>query len=103
MNNILKSICIATVGLLVVGSPSIASADCPAGEIEDCNGNCCPDYWVGDDYCDNGASSYNGIPIYLNCDEFDCDGGDCDPSQCDGGSQGIGACCTPFGCWVTDP
>ncbi|MDA1105154.1 MAG: hypothetical protein O2855_01000, partial [Planctomycetota bacterium] len=29
--------------------------NCPAGEIEDCNGNCCPDFWVGDGYCDDGS------------------------------------------------
>ena len=41
---------------------------CPAGEIADCCGNCCPESWVGDGYCDNGAYTWNGIPIWLNCD-----------------------------------
>jgi hypothetical protein len=50
---------------------------CPAGEIEDCNGNCCPETWVGDGYCDDGTYQWNGIPIYLNCDQFGNDGGDC--------------------------
>ena len=50
---------------------------CPAGEIADCNGACCPESWVGDGYCDDGAYTWNGIPIYLNCAEFNCDGGDC--------------------------
>ena len=50
---------------------------CPAGEIEDCNGNCCPETWIGDGYCDDGTYQWNGIPIYLNCPEFGCDGGDC--------------------------
>jgi hypothetical protein len=45
--------------------------------IEDCNGNYCPATWVGDGYCDDGSYSWNGIPIYLNCEEFECDGGDC--------------------------
>lgn len=70
---------------------------CAAGEIEDCFGNCCPADWVGDTYCDDGTYSYNGVPIYLNCEEFNCDNGDCDPSQCDGGGGGggTGACCLP--------
>ena len=70
---------------------------CPAGEIEDCNGNCCPDYWVADGYCDDGART-NGmvIAIYLNCAEFDCDGGDC--TGCDGGGDPTGACCVGANC-----
>ncbi len=51
---------------------------CPAGEIEDCNGNCCPASWVGDGYCDDGTYVWNGNPIYLNCAEHNNDGGDCD-------------------------
>ena len=69
--------------------------ECPAGEIEDCNGNCCPDFWVADGYCDDGTYEWNGNPIYLNCNEFDCDGGDC--TGCDGGGGQIGACCFPDG------
>jgi hypothetical protein len=71
---------------------------CPAGEIEDCNGNCCPDYWVGDGYCDDGTYSWNGVPIYLNCDQFDCDGGDC--PDCGGGDP-TGACCVDTSCSTT--
>jgi hypothetical protein len=74
------------------------SAPCLAGEIEDCFGNCCPDYWVGDGYCDNGAYEWNGIAIYLNCDQFNCDAGDCDPSECEGGG-GTGACCVDDMCY----
>jgi len=51
---------------------------CPSNEIEDCYGNCCPETWIGDSYCDDGSYSWNGIPIYLNCEVFECDGGDCD-------------------------
>jgi len=51
---------------------------CSAGEIEDCNGNCCPETWVGDGYCDDGTYEWNGNLIYLNCTEFNNDGGDCD-------------------------
>lgn len=50
---------------------------CPVGEIADCFGNCCPDTWLGDGYCDDGAYSWNGEAIYLNCDSLGCDGGDC--------------------------
>lgn len=45
--------------------------------INDCNGNPVPTDWLGDGSCDAGAFSYNGIPIYLNCSEFNCDEGDC--------------------------
>ena len=90
------------------GFRSGGTVGCPAGEIQDCNGNCCPDYWVGDGYCDDGQYSYNGIPIYLNCaalnyDNGDCDGGgggsnaDCDDphycSDCDGCE---GSCCPNY-------
>jgi len=69
---------------------------CPAGEIEDCNGNCCPDYWVGDGICDEGTYEWNGVAIYLNCDEFNCDGGDC--TDCGGGGDPTGACCVGTSC-----
>ncbi|MCH2139400.1 MAG: FG-GAP-like repeat-containing protein [Phycisphaerales bacterium] len=63
-------------------APSLArsrgqSRGCPPGEIEDCNGNCAPDTWIGDGWCDDGSFDWNGIPIFFNCDEFNCDGGDC--------------------------
>jgi hypothetical protein len=67
---------------------------CPAGEIEDCNGNCCPESWVGDGYCDDGSYVWNGIPIYLNCAEFNCDGGDCECNP-----DPIGACCFGSDCF----
>jgi len=54
--------------------------DCPpceSGEIVDCLGNCCPASWVGDGYCDDGTYQYNGVPIYLNCEQYNNDGGDC--------------------------
>ena len=81
--------------------------ECPAGFTADCAGTCFPDGvytdWSGDTYCDNGAyipadycdyPSYDcaecpaGVAIFLNCDEFDCDGGDC--TDCDGGGGGGG-------------
>tara|TARA_S200000501_G_scaffold337297_1_gene343299 strand:+ start:1102 stop:2424 length:1323 start_codon:yes stop_codon:yes gene_type:complete len=60
---------------------SYAQTTCPVGEIADCNGNCAPESWVGDSYCDDGTYSYGGNDIYFNCAEFECDGGDC---VCDG-------------------
>ena len=52
--------------------------DCTEGLIEDCNGICAPESWLGDGYCDDGSYSYNGNDIYFNCDEFNNDEGDCD-------------------------
>jgi len=54
---------------------------CPTGEIPDCNGNCAPEEWIGDGYCDDGAFSWNDVPIFFNCDDFNCDDGDC--NDCD--------------------
>ena len=51
---------------------------CSETEIEDCNGNCAPDSWLGDGYCDDGSYEYNGNPIFFNCEEFNNDNGDCD-------------------------
>ena len=76
----------------LIFSFSYSQTTCPTGEITDCNGNCALASWVGDTYCDDGAYSYNGVPIFFNCDEFECDGGDCDcdgepeiPTFCDSG------------------
>ena len=33
--------------------------------------------WLGDGWCDNGAYSYNGVPVYFDCEEFNYDEGDC--------------------------
>jgi V8-like Glu-specific endopeptidase len=73
---------------------------CPIGEIEDCNGNCCPSDWVGDGYCDDGSYQHNGVTIFLNCDAFNCDNGDCPAESCgDGGGGGsTGACCVGTEC-----
>ena len=51
---------------------------CTPGLVEDCNGICGPEGWLGDGYCDDGQYSYNGNPIYFNCEEFNNDNGDCD-------------------------
>ena len=55
--------------------------ECGEGFIEDCNGNCAPEGWVGDGICDDGAYQHNGNDIFFNCEEFNNDGGDCDVLQ----------------------
>ena len=52
---------------------------CPPGEIADCNGNCAPEWWVGDGLCDDGTYIWHGVPIDFSCAEFDYDDGDCVP------------------------
>ena len=52
--------------------------ECPVGQIEDCNGNCAPEPWVGDGFCDDGTYEFEGNQIYFNCEEFENDGSDCD-------------------------
>jgi hypothetical protein len=54
-----------------------SSGGCPAGQIEDCFGNCCPDTWLGDGLCDDGTYQSGGNDIYLNCMSLFCDKGDC--------------------------
>ena len=46
--------------------------------VLDCDGNCSPASWIGDGFCDDGSYTYNGNPIYFNCEEFNNDDGDCD-------------------------
>ena len=41
---------------------------CDDGYIADCNGNCAPASWVGDNICDDGGYTSGGASIYLNCD-----------------------------------
>ena len=58
--------------------------ECPVEWIPDCNGNCAPINWIGDNFCDDGSYSVTNpdtgetYPVYLNCDEFNNDEGDCD-------------------------
>ena len=63
--------------ITIIGSTTDSPTTCPAGEIPDCNGNCAPAAWIGDQYCDDGTYNWNGNQIYFNCEEFECDGGDC--------------------------
>ena len=61
---------------------------CPPGEIEDCNGNCAPTFWLADGFCDDGSFEWEGNFIFLNCPELSNDMGDCSspcpPEVCDG-------------------
>lgn len=72
-------------------------AYCSAGFVLDCVGNCVPENWVGDGFCDDGSFEFNGNIVYLNCAEHACDGGDCADSSCDLPAF-EGACCTDSGC-----
>jgi len=66
-------------------------AQCPNGEIEDCNGNCHPASWIGDGVCDDGLS----FPSDFMCEEFGWDGGDC--GDCDPGMvPDCNGNCAPF-------
>ena len=60
------------------GDCEVIVEDCTEGEIEDCNGICAPEEWVGDGFCDDGSYQHNGNAIFFNCEEFSNDNGDCD-------------------------
>ena len=46
---------------------SSSTGSCSVGQVENCNGGCTNESWIGDDYCD----------AELNCSTFNNDGGDC--------------------------
>ena len=60
------------------GDCEVIPGECTEGLIEDCNGICAPEGWLGDGFCDDGSYEYNGNPIFFNCEEFGNDNGDCD-------------------------
>ena len=60
------------------GDCEVIDEECSPGLIEDCNGICAPQQWLGDGFCDDGTYEYNGNPIFFNCEEFNNDNGDCD-------------------------
>ncbi|MEE9294839.1 MAG: hypothetical protein V3W34_07765, partial [Phycisphaerae bacterium] len=80
-----QDLAVCLVSCLLSGDP---------GEVPDCCGNCAPARWVGDNSCDDGSFTHNGVPIYLNCGAFDCDAGDCPSSNC-GGCPPSEVCCCP--------
>ncbi len=59
------------------GDCEVIDEGCTEGLIEDCNGICGPESWLGDGYCDDGSYEYNGNPIFFNCEELNNDNGDC--------------------------
>ena len=60
------------------GDCEVIPGECPVGQIFDCNGNCAPEDWLGDGYCDDGSYNFGGNDIFFNCEEFNNDEGDCD-------------------------
>ena len=60
------------------GDCEVIPGECPQGQIFDCNGNCAPESWLGDTYCDDGSYNFGGNDIFFNCEEFNNDEGDCD-------------------------
>jgi hypothetical protein len=63
--------------LALLVSRGTGPVGCPPGEIEDCNGNCAPEAWLGDGTCDDGTTMYNGVAIDFSCVELGEDDGDC--------------------------
>ena len=62
--------------LLIILSSSLNAQD----TLYDCLGTdvTAVSDWLGDGFCDDGSYSYNGIPVYFDCEEFGWDGGDCE-------------------------
>ena len=60
------------------GDCEVIDEGCSPGLIEDCNGICGPQDWLGDGFCDDGSYEYNGNQIFFNCEEYNNDNGDCD-------------------------
>lgn len=56
----------------------IVTCPCPEGEVVDCHGNCAPETWLSDGYCDDGSYESGGQFIYFNCEAFNNDQGDCE-------------------------
>ena len=59
------------------GDCEVIPGECPPGQIFDCNGNCAPESWLGDTFCDDGSYNFGGNDIFFNCEEFNNDEGDC--------------------------
>ena len=62
--------------LLIILSSSLNAQD----TLYDCLGTdvTAVSGWLGDGWCDDGAYSYNGVPVYFDCEEFNWDEGDCE-------------------------
>ena len=66
------------------------SEGCPEGTLEDCSGDgdCAPESWIGDGWCDGEDQQYGAD---LLC--YDNDGGDCEPADCCGVPGGDNSTC----------
>ncbi|MBC8310626.1 MAG: VCBS repeat-containing protein [Planctomycetes bacterium] len=105
----MKQLLLNVVYILV--SVTCAVADCPEGQVDDCNGHCVPLAWISDEICDNGdpATGHeypegSGYYADFSCEEYYCDFGDCD--GCEGGCPAgeVTDCngnCAPIS-WVSD-
>ena len=77
--------------------------------MNDCDGNCTPESWLGDTFCDDGAWGIYGpdgdiVPVNLICEELQWDLGDCEivPGECDEGQiEDCNDNCAPDS-WVGD-
>ena len=62
--------------LLLITSGSLNAQDtlydCLGSDVTAVSG------WLGDGWCDDGAYTYNGVPVYFDCEEFNYDEGDCE-------------------------
>ena len=61
--------------LLIISNTSIAQDtlyDCLGSDVTAISN------WLGDGWCDDGAYTYNGVPVYFDCEEFNYDEGDCE-------------------------
>jgi hypothetical protein len=64
------------------------TAECPFGEIPDCDDVCYPAYFIGDGNCDDGSNFQSNF----DCVEFGFDGGDCDDDTDVGVDTDAGGC-----------
>ena len=77
--------------------------------MNDCDGNCTPESWIGDGWCDDGAYAIYGpddsvVPVNLMCSELQWDLGDCEeiPEGCtEGLVEDCNDICGPES-WVGD-
>ena len=65
-----------TLLLLIILSGSLNAQD----TLYDCLGTdvTAVSDWLGDGFCDDGSYSYDGTPVYFDCEEFGWDAGDCE-------------------------
>ena len=71
-------------------SGCLEAGECPAGQVSDCDGSgeCWPESWVADGFCDGEDQQYGAD---LLC--YDNDGGDCEPEDCCGVPGGDNSTC----------